>query len=190
MLISKFDNSNIEEHIKEFESKYNFTFPKQYREFLLKYNGGETPKSKFRINRISSDIRGFYGLGGANQYHHYNLFENSGRLTEWIEDSMIPIAVNTFGDYIMIGIGEDNQGKVYFYYHDRPKKYLELTDDLRTFIKKCKSEKIGHIMTIEERKELLIENGNEENITPGWIKVWQEEIDRYKNIHQEELIID
>ena len=90
----------------------------------------------------------------------------------------------------MIGTGKENNGKIFFYYHDRPKKYIELTDDFNTFIKKCKSEKIGHIKTIEERKATLIEHGNEENITPGWIRRWQEEIDRYSNIHQEELILE
>ena len=77
MLIAKFDNINIEQHIIEFEKKYNFEFPKQYRDFLLKYNGGETIKTEFKINGINSDIRAFYGFGNANEHYHYNFFERT-----------------------------------------------------------------------------------------------------------------
>ena len=190
MLISKFDATDIEVYMEDFENKYKFKFPEQYKMFLLKYNGGETPESKFRINKVASHISGFYGLGEADEYHNYSFLEKTNNVTRFLKDDMLPIGYNDFGDYIMLGIGEDNNGKIFFYYHDRPKKYIELSEDFITFTKKCKSEKIGHIMTIEERKELLIKNGKEENITPEWIEAWQEEIDEYANIHQEELILE
>lgn len=37
MLISKFCNDNIESVIQKVEIHYNFIFPVEYREFLLKY---------------------------------------------------------------------------------------------------------------------------------------------------------
>jgi len=37
----------------------------QTKAFLLRYNGGYTPKIKFKAKGISSDIRGFYGGGAA-----------------------------------------------------------------------------------------------------------------------------
>jgi len=190
MLISKFVTSNIEEYIEEFETKYKFKFPEQYKKFLIDYNGGETPDTEFRINRISSDISGFYGLGEAKEHYNYSQFEKAGHIQEFLEDDVIPIGENSFGDYVMLGIGESNNGKIFFRYHDRPRKDIELTDDFITFTKKCKSEKIGHIMTIEERKEMLIRNGKEKNITPDWIEAWQEEIDRYSNIYQVELRLE
>ena len=190
MLIAKFDNNNIEQHIIEFEKKYNFEFPKQYRDFLLKYNGGETLETEFKINSLKSDVRGFYGLGNADEHYHYNFFERIGTLNRFLKDNMIPIASNDFGDYIIMSFSCEKNGEIFFYYHDMPKKYIKLTDDFITFTKKCKSERIGHIMTIEERKELLIKNGKVKNITPDWIEAWQEEIDEYANIHQEELILE
>ncbi|MFI3212223.1 MAG: SMI1/KNR4 family protein [Eubacteriales bacterium] len=189
MLISKFDTTNVEENIKEFEGKYNFTFPDQYKYFLLEYNGGLTPKTNFKINKVSSDIEGLYGFCLENKSYNYNKFEKIISFENWLNDYVLPIGENSFGDYIMIGVGQENKGKVYFYYHDRPKKYIELTDDFITFVSKCKSKKIGHIKSVQERKEMLIKNGKEKNITDGWIKIWQVEIDKYANIHQEELIL-
>lgn len=190
MLISKFNNTDIEMEIENFEHKNNFKFPDMYKEFLLKYNGGETPKSNFKINKISSDIRAFYGLGNADKYYHFNTFEKISCFNDWLQERIIPIATNVFGDYVMIGIGSDNLGKIFFCYHDRPKKLIELTEDFKSFLQRCKSEKIGHIQTVEERKQKLIKNGNEKNITPALIKVWEEQINEYANMHQEEIILE
>ena len=58
MLISKFGNTS-NKFVSEFENIMGFTFPKQYRTFIEKYNGGETPLTHFNINGISSDLKGF-----------------------------------------------------------------------------------------------------------------------------------
>ena len=111
MLISKFDNTNIESHIKEFEEKYSFKFPKQYRDFLLKYNGGETPKSRFKINKVDSDIRAFYGLGGVDEYYDYSFFERTHTtINDYLEDGFIPIGTTVLGDKVVIGIKDKNYG--------------------------------------------------------------------------------
>ena len=188
MLISKFDLTDIEQHINEYELKNAVTFPAQYKEFLLKFNGGNTPKTKFKINRVSSNLKGFYGLGNAGEFLNYRLFDRMGKIEEFLEDEMLPVGSNAFGDYLTIGIGTDNNGKVYFIYHDREKRYIELTEDFRTFIGKCKSDEIGHIRTIEERKATFVENWGEDEITQEMINDWQAEIDKYNNMHQEKLV--
>ena len=66
MLISKFNNSNIEIEVKELEETYNIVLPEVYKKFIYKYNGGRTPETEFRLNRVSSDIEGFYGFGNAD----------------------------------------------------------------------------------------------------------------------------
>ena len=187
MLISKFNCEKIEELVSKFEKEYKVTIPLQYRNFLLKYNGGKTPKSEFKINRVNSDIRGFYGFGDAE--YNYNSLEEI-KFNEWITDDMLAIGKNGFGDYIMLGIGKENNGKIYFHYHDRPKKFIELTSDLISFVDKCKSKKIGHVRTIEERKQGMVENGLGDRITLESLKGWQEEIDIYGNMVQEKLILD
>ena len=189
MLISKFDNVNIEQNINDFEQKYNIQIPEQYREFLLIYNGGETLKTEFKSKKISSDIIGFYGLGSAEKDYNYSFFEETGTLIDYLEDDMLPITSNLLGDHIMIRLSNENLGKIYFYYHDQPKKYIEITEDFKTFVSKCESEELGHIMTIEERTKLATEKGHGKKI-PKLMPIWQAEIDRFSNVIQEELILE
>ncbi|MBD5087947.1 MAG: SMI1/KNR4 family protein [Clostridiales bacterium] len=192
MLISKFDTNEIEKKIEEFENKLQISLPEEYIKFMTKYNGGKTPETEFRISKvnckISSDVNGFYGMGQVDEDYSFDRLMNNQLIEEFIEDEMIPIATNVWGDYITMGIEKKQYGKIFFLYHDRKKKYLSLCKDLNEFISKCKSEKIEHIRTIEERKQNMIENGYGDMITEESIKGWQEEIDWYAEIHQEEVV--
>jgi len=189
MLISKFNNENIELDIQNFEEKYTIVMPQEYKKFLMKYNGGQTPKTKFKINQISSDLRGFFGLGEAEKNFSLNLFFADNDLQEYISDEVIPIAKNSYGDYIFTGVGKDKNGIIFFKYHDRLKRYLKVSDNLSSFVSRCKSEQIGHVRSIEERRISMISKGREEFITADLISTWQAEIDKYTNINQEEVII-
>ena len=75
MLISKFDTTDIEKKIADFESKHGISLPEQYRGFMLKYNGGDTPETDFKCKRTSSDVRAFFGIGCDDYYSFENLFE-------------------------------------------------------------------------------------------------------------------
>lgn len=187
MLISKFDNLNIESLIREFETRYSFSFPDEYRKFLLKYNGGYTPKTKVSIKRSSSDVRALFGYANADyNFNILNVFSNED-IINYINSGLIPIGVNVFGDYFMICINGDNYGAIYFRYHDKKVADIFIADSFNTFISKCKSELVGHIRTIEERKADLIANGYGHLLTPEKLAGWQAEIDRYKNIVQENV---
>jgi len=187
MLIVKNDTTNIEIEVKAFEEKYNFVFPEEYKKLLLKYNGGNTPETTFKINRISSDFTGFYGLGNAKP--NYSFLERSNVLEDYFEEHVVPIGGNCFGDDIVMGIGEENSGKIYFLYHDRPRKYKELTNSLRDFLEICKSKKIKPTRSLEERREAMIAVGRESFITDGLLRAWQAEIDE-SIVIQEELILE
>lgn len=190
MLISKFDNNESDTNVEQLESMYDVILPDDYRKFLCKYNGGKTPETKFKINGVASDIQGFYGLGNAEKAYHFDRFKNSVKMQEWLKCEMFPIAFNIFGDHIMISVNNERGNGIYFCCHDNPAKYIELAADFVSFVKKCKSRKIGYIRSIEERKNDLIKLGKENKITPEKIAGWQAEIDEYADIHQEELRID
>jgi len=189
MLISGFDNNDVEQCIKNIQNQYGFEFPIQYKTFLLKYNGGKTPETSFRINKISSDLKGFYGVAKADQFYNYNFHSNTIFFSECLKDGFVPIGNNTFGDFVLIGIGENNREKIFFYYHDRPKLYIELTQNFIEFTEKCKSHKIGKVRSIEERIEDMKAIGKESKITSEKLKGWQDEINFYGNIKQTDLII-
>ncbi|GKX29375.1 hypothetical protein SH1V18_18550 [Vallitalea longa] len=187
MLISKFDNnSDMQSEVLNFEKRYNVTLPKQYKEFLHKYNGGFTPKTKFKVGKISSNIRNFYGIGNVK----VNL-ETLG-LNEWIDKGILPIACDSFGNYIVIGLKSYNEGKIYFWNHEEGTKVDYIIDDLFGFVDLCKSEKISDASkrTIKEREDALIAKGRGSIITDDLREMWQKEIDKYGNMNQEEVIMD
>lgn len=189
MLISKFSNEHINENINMFENKFKIKIPEEYRNFLIKYNGGKTPNTKFKSSKISSDLLGFYGFGIADKELNFREIELTEAIDDYLSDDMLPIGSNVFGDKITIGFKDSNKGKVFFLYHDIPKNYVKISENFGEFVELCKSKKIGCIPSIEERKQKMIEKGLGDKITEFSIKGWQAEIDEYKNIYQEILIL-
>ncbi|MBQ7944240.1 MAG: SMI1/KNR4 family protein [Lachnospiraceae bacterium] len=185
MLIAKFADGNMESRIAEFEKEYHITLPSQYREFLLTYNGGYTPKTKFKAGKESSDIRGFYGVGDVK------LSFDSLEIGEWTKQGYLPIAVDSFGNYIAIGLNIFKNGKIYFCDHEKGYKAKCIVKDFRDFINICESEEIDESfrLSVEEREAALIARGRGDIITDALRQMWQEEIDKYKDMIQEEVVI-
>lgn len=97
MLISKF-NTDVPNLSDMIESEYSISLPDEYKLFLNKYNGGYTPKTKFKIGRISSDIKGFYGVGNVK------LSLSNLNVKDWIDVGLFPIACDSFGNCITISL--------------------------------------------------------------------------------------
>ncbi|MCI8575918.1 MAG: SMI1/KNR4 family protein [Bacilli bacterium] len=185
MLISRFENYDVENEISKVESHYSFVFPQQYKDFLLKYNGGFTPKTKFKANGISSDIKGFYGFGTVELSIKREFIE------EWIPNKLFPIACDSFGNYILISIAGDKYGNIFFSDHEQGMKNSLVANDLSSFFCTCESDKIPDSAqrSIEKRRDALIAEGKGSVITPALVEMWQNEIDKYGNMIQEEVII-
>ena len=104
--------------------------------------------------------------------------------------AVLTITYISFGDYFVIRVSEEKNGEISFIYHDNPQNEIIIAPNFKEFVSICKSEKIGHIRSIEERKKCLIEAGKGDKITQIKIDNWQKEIDKYAGMHQEEVIID
>ena len=185
MLISKSEYSVTEAALSKYETAHGFTFPQEYRAFLLKYNGGETPETDFRLSGVSSDLVFFYELrddGDGLELHEIEFL-----VPDFLKDGMFPIAENVFGDHVFICVGGRECGKIFFCYHDRPKRYIKLADDLRTFVQKCKSKKLGRCYTIDDRLAMRKCAGNFDPPSAITLSEWQKEIDHFNRIHQEQV---
>lgn len=185
MLISKSENSVTEADLSNYETAHGFTFPREYRAFLLKYNGGETPETDFRLSGVSSDLTSFYELwddGRGMELHEIEFL-----VPAFLKDYMFPIASNAFGDNIFICVDGQEYGKIFFRYHDRPKRYIKLADNFLAFIQKCKSKKLGHCYTIEDRIAMRKKAGHFEPPSKTALSEWQKEIDHFNRIHQEQV---
>ena len=185
MLISGFTNCGVMEKVTDMEQRYGINLPAQYKDFLHRYNGGYTPKTRFRAGKISSDLRVFFGLGNVG------LSMESIELKEWLENGIFPVACDSFGNHIAIGLSDEKGGKIYFCDHEKGNKAEYIAANLRDFCKCCKSEKISEASrrTIQEREEDLIARGRGDIITDALRQMWQAEIDKYGDMIQEELRI-
>ena len=187
MLISKNDTTNIEACIQEMEGKHNLHLPDEYRRFLQTYNGGRTPETSFSIKGMSSDIRAFYSTGKPNQQFDISLIENTPLFSGLINEGLFPIAINSFGDHIAIGLSEDRCGRIYYCVHDAPMSAVEIASSLQAFIANCHSRRIGYIRSIDERIADMQAAGKADKITEIKLRCWQQEIDEYLDIKQEEV---
>jgi len=185
MLISKFNAYNVADEISKVESQYSFVFPQQYKDFLLRYNGGFTPRTKFKTKGISSDIKGFYGFGPVGLSIKQEIVE------EWMPHKLFPIACDSFGNYILLSVAGDKCGNIFFSNHEQGMKTSLIANNFSSFLRICKSDKIPEAArrSIEERKATLIARGRGSVITPALIEMWQNEIDKYGNMTQEEVVI-
>ena len=185
MLISKQNPLNTDYLLYDFEKQFHFELPNRYKLFLIKYNGGDTPETKFKSGKVSSDVRFFYGLGDV-EYDLMKIID----LNNFISNNILPIARDSFGNYIALCLDKENSGKVVFCDHEKGYKSTEIAKDLDEFFALCKSKKIKPVRTMEQREKDLIANGFGHMLSDGLRKAWQEEIDLYGNIHQETVRLD
>ena len=189
MLIAKYlkNDIDIEKEILNFEKKYDILLPSQYKSFLKKYNGGDTPETNIKIKKFTWDVDGFYGIGNV-EFRIDKVVE----FDELLEKGWLPIANSCLGDYFAIGLNGADKGKIYFLDYGSGYRKKFLTDDLKQFIDYCQSGEIDPCVyeTVEEREADLLARGKGANITEGLKEAWQEEIDRFKDMVREEVIID
>lgn len=168
--IFKFDNTDVSNEVSDFEQKYDLQLPDSYKKFLLKYNGGNTPKSTFKINWVSSDIRAFYGFKNATKEYNFSYLVEMNYFEELLENHYLPIATDSFGNQIVITISEKNKGEIYFFDNVKSKKFV--------------------VRSIEERINGMKESGSDIEVDEELLGLWQNEIDKYLDGKQEKVLLD
>ena len=71
MLISEYGNG-MTSQIEEFENKYGIKFDDEYRLFLVKYNGGDTPNTSFKSGKHSETVRCLFGINSKRNIEDNN----------------------------------------------------------------------------------------------------------------------
>ena len=119
------------------ERAYEFRFPEQYREFLLKHNGGRLEPSKFNY----LEMRGPYTDSLVNWL--FSVYDGEANNFEWylrtlkinrvrMPLNLIPIGSDPFGNIICISTSGKDVGAVYFWDHEKeqdPDSHLPPTWD-------------------------------------------------------------
>lgn len=184
MLISKYGNGSIDS-VSEFESRLGITLDEEYRYFLVKYNGGDTPNTHVGIRGCSTDLRYLYGINTEES------IEDKLLLPICENKRYLPIGADSFGNYFAIGLSDDNKGVIFFCNHESGYALKKIADSFKLFLSKCKSDEINpHARaTIEEREARMIAKGRAEFITDGLRETWKNEYQKYKDMVQEKVIL-
>jgi len=114
---NKYGEINLDT-LEEFEQNLGTKLPDDYREFLVKHNGGKPIPNVYNIpNNGSSGLHHSYGL---HEHNHTDLREIKETYTNRISDDLLPIFDDDFGNEICIGIRNESYNKVFFWIHDKP----------------------------------------------------------------------
>lgn len=117
--------------LDELEKKLGNKLPRFYREFLKNTNGGETKADKFSFTtrdgtHENDRVRYFYALYSGEIG---NLQRKVETFKDRIPEDTLPIACDPFGNQILLQLGKQPDGPVYFWDHE-----LELLGDETTQI--------------------------------------------------------
>lgn len=187
MLITK--NKLVKNASKILEEELNIKLPEDYKKFLDKYNGGVTYNTKVKVGSRWQEVDGFNGVGDVNKNYSFNRMRTMGVLENYLKKQFLPIANNLSGDYYCLYLGSDDYGAIYLVYHDLLGKKKRIYSSFFEFIEIMKSDLIGYIPTIEEREATAIANGYTDMLD-DLRPIWKEEIEKFSNLVQEEVILD
>ena len=106
-----------EEIIAKYEQKWDVKLPSEYKEFLLKYNGGYPSPDAFAIKEIEdeSTVDRFLSIDAGP---HSNLDKYVNTYSGRIPKDLFPIAHDPGGNLICIGIKGKNIRKIFFWDHE------------------------------------------------------------------------
>lgn len=119
-IIESKESTNIEE-IRKFEKLIGAELPKDYVDFILRYNGGHPIADTYDLiepineNETFSGIEWFYPFGEQyknNVIRYYSLFKDR------LPNDFIRIASASCGNDICICVRGENYGKVYLWDHE------------------------------------------------------------------------
>lgn len=108
-----------EEELAAFEQAYQIHLPAEYRDFLLRYNGGMPKRRIFDI-----DMDGFPNsipiqlFSGVSQTHPLGLQATMATFVGRMPANLIPIANDSFGNPICLSVSGEDTGYVYFWDRD------------------------------------------------------------------------
>lgn len=105
-----------EKKLVKFEKKIRRKLPEEYREFLLKHNGGNPSKDCFEFKGEPYFIDYVYGIHNGPEYltlqWHIKILKNR------IPSSLVPFAGDPGGNLYCIDISDEKKGGIYFWNHE------------------------------------------------------------------------
>jgi len=135
--------------IESLEHKLKVVFPESYKNFLIKFNGGEPIERAINFNTSEKKQKGdyidfFYEVSNDVSYGIYKNMENHGFK---LPEKIIFIGSSPAGNYFLLSLREDSYGNIYYKNHevedstvfspqnDRlPESMLKVAEDFDSFL--------------------------------------------------------
>ena len=106
--------------IEAFEKRQGISLPDAYKTFLLTTNGGEPTPDRLIISGWrgkSTCVSRFFGLSEGG---HYDLEKSLSGVEDYVPTGFVPIAEDSGGNLLCLGIKDTHAGKVFFWDHEQP----------------------------------------------------------------------
>jgi len=114
--------------IEALEESYGLSLPEDYKQFLLKYNGGEPDKYLFKDKNLGSLVLNV--LYGINIEDSYDELHNVIKVyKDRIPSSFIPIGDDSGGNQFVIGIKGKFKDKIYLWDHNTELEHNKFTEN-------------------------------------------------------------
>ncbi|WP_244131918.1 SMI1/KNR4 family protein [Burkholderia plantarii] len=106
--------------ISKFESSIGYSFPDDYRKFLIDHNGGKPSPNGVSLPEIAS-LKGTalsYLHGFNHGYSDYTLRGVWKKFSKELKKNYIPIGGDPAGNYFLMDLSESGNGGIYFWNRD------------------------------------------------------------------------
>ena len=118
--------------IREVEKIVDLNFPEEYKEHLLRYNGGQCTPNVFRFNEngklTDSSIDWFLAIYDG-EYDNLKMYIQTYKLDEKrLPLHILPIAHDPGGNLICISCSGADKGFIYFWNHEKEVDYSNSND--------------------------------------------------------------
>ncbi len=129
MNLIAYNNSSLKE-ISELEKKINIQFPKDYKEFLINFNGGDVEDGYFYVRDLNQFMLmgNFFGINISEGFADINKINSE--YGEDIPKKSILIGTDAGNSFILLVCDGENDG-VWFY--DDADFYPQSSDELNTY---------------------------------------------------------
>lgn len=102
--------------IREFEDLIKYKLPNDYKNFLLKYNGGRPEPFIFKVEKFEGGENSIHTFLGFNrETESDNLLWSYNALKDRLPDTLLSIGYSDTDDQICLDLSEKNFGKIYLW---------------------------------------------------------------------------
>ena len=141
-----------EAEIGRFESEIGIEIPVEYRDFLLRNNGGTPDPGWYSMNgEYEDEISYFFAINASDR--HSDLALQIENYRDWILPDYLPIAVCGGGDVLCLCLRKEEPGCVYHWNHELANAAGEPTENNMTKLCNSLTEFVDAVTTLEDLEE-------------------------------------